>query len=67
MTVNCGEFLQHTLSNCVGKFLPTLLVILIVIAVNFYNTHLVIWAVDCGEFTHLAIWAVDCGEFHFKG
>ena len=28
--VNCGEFLQHSLSNCNGEFLHTLLVIVTV-------------------------------------
>ena len=47
VAVNCVEFLKHTLRNCDGEFLHTLLVI---VTVNFYNTLLVILAADCGEF-----------------
>ena len=53
--VDCGEFHQGIRSEKIGRL----------IAVNFYNTLLVIVTVNCGEFLHtlLVIVTVNCGEF----
>ena len=64
MMVNCGEFLQHTISNLDGRLWWILSRLSSEkigqwFAVNFYNTLLVIVAVNCGEFLHHTISKCD--------
>ena len=51
VTVNCGEFLKHTLSSYDGEFLK--------------HTPIIV-TVNCGEFLQhtLSDSTVDCGEFN---